>query len=136
MGIFHMRLPHASQDFALLSPLDPMKELGDYTCFEGDIHWLFCKNCAVRCFIVCGEGEVVEREIEGVKRNVWVTKSDDRKTGDGNYRYLTVNAQTLEPGQEGLDLREWYDKNWVCYLDTLDETEEDRYGKPHRGGTY
>jgi hypothetical protein len=136
MAYFHVRLPHASQDFALLSPLDPLKDLGDYTCFDGLIHWLFCKKCAVRCFSLCGEGEVVEKEIEGVNREVWVVKHDDRRLRNGDVSYLTINAQTLEPGQEGLDLREWYKKKWVCYLDCLDEEGEDRYGEPHRGGTY
>jgi hypothetical protein len=141
MGFFHVRLPHASQDFALITPLDPMKELGDYTCFDGLIHWLFCKKCAVRCFAISGkggaeDGEIVEKEIDGTKKEVWVMKSDDKRHADGSFSYLSINAQTLEPGQEGLDLREWYEKKWVHYLDCLDEEGEDRFVEPHRGGTY
>ncbi|KAF2425736.1 hypothetical protein EJ08DRAFT_722668 [Tothia fuscella] len=34
MSFFHVRVPNAPQDFMLLSPIDPMKELGDYTCFD------------------------------------------------------------------------------------------------------
>jgi hypothetical protein len=136
MGFFHLRLPHASKDFALLSPLDPLTELGDYTCFDHDIHWLFCKKCAVRCFAFSGEGEVSRKEIDGVETQIWTPKVDDARPDDGPVSYLSINAQTLEPGQEGLDLKDWHEKKWVCYLDSLDEKENDRYGVPHRGGTY
>jgi hypothetical protein len=136
MAFFHLRLPYSPKDFALLSPLDPMAGLGDYTCFDGIIHWLFCKNCAVRCFAFGGEGEVTEKEIDGKKMKVWAPKKNDGRPQGGDVTYLSINAQTLEPGQEGLDLKEWHEKKWVCYLDSLDETEEDRYGEPHRGGTY
>jgi hypothetical protein len=136
MGFFHVRLPHASNDFALLSPLDPLTALGDYTCFEGLIHWLFCKKCAVRCFAFSGEGEVSQKEMNGVVTKFWAPKVDDRHRNGGPGSYLSVNGQTLEPGQEGLDLKDWHEKKWVCYLDTLDEKEEDRYGVPQRGGTY
>jgi hypothetical protein len=33
----------------------------------------------------------------------------------GGGSYLTVNASTLEAGQEGLDLREWHEKGWIRY---------------------
>jgi hypothetical protein len=134
MGFFHVRLPNAQKDFILISPLDPMNDLGDYTCFDGKIHWLFCKNCAVRCFALTGEGGVVEKEIDGEKKNVWVPKEGVFIEGEGSY--LSVNAQTLEPGQEGLDLKEWHEKKWISYLDCLDEAEDDRFEVPHRGGTY
>jgi len=136
MAFFHIRLPHASQDFALLSPLDPLTDLGDYTCSDGLIHWLFCKECAVRCFAFSGEGEVTEREVEGAKTKVWGPMRDDGRLENGEWAYLSVNAQSVEPGQVGFDMREWTEKKWVCYLDSLDETGKDRFDVPHRGGTY
>lgn len=134
MGIFHLRVPFAPTDFFLLAPLDPESSLGDYTCSDGAIHFTFCKKCGVRCFAFTGEGEVVQREVEGEKRAVWALKEVGYVEGQG--RYLTINAQTLEAGQEGLDLREWHEQGWICYLDCLDESEEARYGLPHRGGMY
>lgn len=107
-----------------------MEELGDYTCFDGKIHWLFCKTCAVRCFAFVGEGEVVSEA--GI--SVWAPKKEGWEEGKGCY--LSVNAQTLDAGQEGLDLREWQEKGWIHYLDCLDEKEDDQWGKPHRGGCY
>lgn len=35
--------------------------------------------------------------------------------------YLTVTGLTLDPGQDGLDLREWTEKKWVMYVDMLPE---------------
>lgn len=59
-GVLHMRLPSPPDDFLLLSPLDPLRELADYQCFEKRLHWLFCRTCGVRCFTFDGEGEVRE----------------------------------------------------------------------------
>lgn len=71
-------------------------------------------------------------------RKVWKCKSEgwvESETG-----YLSVNAVTLEPDQEGLDLREWTEKGWIAYLDTRGETlevcEPARMGRPHDGGMY
>jgi len=59
--------------------------------------------------------------------------------------YLSINATSLEPGQEGLDLREWWvaleskrraltggrhEKGWITYLDCLEEKGEDRLHVP------
>jgi hypothetical protein len=49
---------------------------------------------------------------------------------------LSVNASTLEPGQEGLDLKEWTEKGWIAYLDYKYEVGERRLRKPHDGGMY
>jgi hypothetical protein len=54
----------------------------------------------------------------------------------GGKSYLSVNAHTLEPGQEGLDLREWTEKGWIAYLDMKDQVGESRLGEPHEGGIY
>ncbi|KAF2436274.1 hypothetical protein EJ08DRAFT_655950 [Tothia fuscella] len=134
MGLFHIRLPSPPDDFVLLSPLDSFKELGDYTCNKDIIHFPFCKKCGVRCFAIDWEGEVVEKEVDGEKKSVWVLKKPPE--GEQPKTYLSINAHTIEAGQEGFDLREWHEKGWINYLDELDEKEEDRYDVPHRGGVY
>lgn len=141
MGIFHVRLVDASQDFLLLMPLEPEKELGDYMCFDKCIHWYFCKNCGVRCFAFAGEGErrVVDVPGQGSKE-VWTPKregwSENNKEAGPGPSYFTLNASSLDAGQEGLDLREWHEKEWIWYLDCLSKVGEDRIAKPHNGGMY
>ncbi|KAJ8103500.1 hypothetical protein POJ06DRAFT_242062 [Lipomyces tetrasporus] len=141
MGIFHVRVADSPHDFYLLSPLD-LAELSDYTCFNKKIHWLFCPTCGVRCFAVMGKGKVVDIDLEAALGNesdgkttqVWGVEEEgwkEDKTG-----YLSVNALTIEPGQEGLDLRELAQKKWIQYLDVRDGKEEDRYDYPHEGGTW
>ncbi len=90
----------------------------------------------MRCFAVAGEGETREVEVQGEAgtRQAWMVKREGwDETGSS---YLSVNAATLEPGQEGLDLREWTEKGWIAYFDTKDEVGEDRMGMPHEGGMY
>lgn len=77
--------------------------------------------------------------IEGL-REVWSPKKEDWAEGKaGNvgarYSYLSVNASSLDAGQ-GLDLREWHEKGWVCYLDVFDCKDENRMGKPFLHGMY
>jgi hypothetical protein len=155
-GFFHIRTPNAPSDFFLLSPLDPLNALGDYTCFDRALHWLFCTTCGVRCFTFMGQGEVDEVDLaekgvplgiqegipgyeKGKKVKVWHAKGkedekwvDKRRAGE----YLSVNAYTLDAGQEGLDLREWTEKKWVAYLDCWEEKAEQRFEAPHVGGAY
>lgn len=76
-----------------------------------------------------GEGEVREVEIEGSMTKVWGPKKDSKGS-------LNINATSLDAGQEGLDLREWKEKGWICYMDCKDEVGEDRFREPHEGGTY
>lgn len=137
-AIMHIRLPYPPDDFALLSPLNPLEELGDYQCFEKKLHFLFCKTCGVRCFTFMGEGELVEKKVGGLdSRTVWSPKQ-------GWYedltRYLSVNAYTLDAGQDGLDLREWTEKKWVMYLDCLSDGHDPiasrSYERPFPGGAY
>lgn len=72
---------------------------------------------------------------EGVERQVWTPKRGSwAENGGGSY--VTINAATLDAGQEGLDLREWHEKGWIVYLDCLAEEEEARTLKPHVGGMY
>ncbi len=131
----------------LLSPLNPLEDLGDYLVFSKRIHWLFCKNCGTRGFALSGEGEVVEKDLselgidlksmglgEPSKRELWHPKKPWTEGRKGYY--LSINANTLEPGQEGLDLREWTEKKWICYLDCLDAKEDVQFERPQRGGGY
>lgn len=131
--------------------------LKDYTCFEGDIHFYFCPNCGGRCFSLVGEGEIKSipadsipppprkylhdsvipppQEVEsndGVIK-AWSPKKEGWNEGQ---TYLSVNAVSLEPGQEGLDLREWTEQGWIFYLDTWEQVGEDRLKLPHEGGMY
>jgi hypothetical protein len=73
-----------------------------------------------------------------VKTKVWGPKEPWAEGTENGY--LSVNAATLEAGQEGLDLREWAEKGWIAYLDTLSapqlEPRENRLGKPYEGGMY
>jgi hypothetical protein len=62
---------------------------------------------------------------------IWHTKLDD-----GVYNYVSVNAVTLDPRQEGLDLSEWTEKGWIYHVDTLEGKERDIFGLPHVGGMY
>ncbi|KIW09178.1 uncharacterized protein PV09_00109 [Verruconis gallopava] len=130
MGIFHLRLADAANDFILLSPLDPFKDLGDYLCSDKIIHWFFCKTCGVRCFSFTGKGQVVDKDVDGETKTVWAPAEG---FVEGKNGYLSVNATSLDAGQQGLDLREWHEKGWIHYLDTLDAKEETSWTKPHRG---
>ncbi|KAK0611675.1 hypothetical protein B0T14DRAFT_607725 [Immersiella caudata] len=144
-GLLHVRLPSPPDDFLLLSPLDPLRELGDYQCFDKLIHFLFCRACGVRCFSFMGEWELNEKEVKDpVSGEVGVRKVWSPKKGwvEDMTRYMSVNAQTLDAGQQGLDLREWTEKKWVMYLDCLEEKEDDgassfdtaTYDRPFAGG--
>jgi hypothetical protein len=134
MGYFHTFLKSPTDDFILLSPLDPQTGgLGDYTCNSRKIHYFFCKNCGIRCFQFTGTGEVAEVDEsswgneEGGKIIVWRPKT---------VQHLSVNAMSLETGQEGLDLMEWKDKNWIWYFDMKHDGKvgAPRTGAPYEGG--
>jgi hypothetical protein len=141
MGVFHVRVPDSPRDFYLLSPLDEAG-LSDYLCSDKTLHWRFCSNCGVRCFTFMGEGEVVDvdmeaaagKQSEGEMTRVWKCKVEGWK--EGKTGYLSVNALTIEQGQEGFDLREIVDKKWIAYLDCKDYKEEDRFDYPQEGGTW
>ena len=84
----------------------------------------------MRCFAFAGEGgEVGEEEIDGAMTKVWRAKKAQKV-------YLSINATSLDAGQEGLDLREWCDKSWIFYLDAKDHVGDNRFGMPHEGGMY
>lgn len=143
-GFFHVRVDSSPDDFLLLSPNDPFTDLGDYQCDSKFIHFFFCRTCGVRCFSFAGKGEHVAVDLgaigvgEGTVR-AWRPKKDAWKEvrGDGG-GYLSVNGQTLDSNQEGLDMREWYDKKWLYYFDLLEPTAVGSitYDGPYKGGTY
>ena len=122
----------------LLSPLDPLSGgLGEYRCFDKRHNWTFCKTCGARCFAFSGgEGEVVDREVDGEMRKVWMIKREGWNVDVSKKSYLSVNAHTLEAGQEGLDFREWVEKGWIAYLDARDRASATQMGVPHDGDMY
>ncbi|KAK9312682.1 hypothetical protein V1524DRAFT_438492 [Lipomyces starkeyi] len=151
MGFLHVRVPDSARAFYLLAPTDPAAGLRDYTCGSGQVHWYFCGECGVRCFAVMGPGAVVdvdlERVVEGAVEGegerkkkatkmtkAWMVKADGWVENDTGY--LSINGLTLEPGQQGLDLRELKNKGWIEYLDRKEDKHEDRFEYPHEGGTW
>lgn len=84
------------------------------------------------------EKELGAEKSGGERTKVWRCKKEGWKEGrvEGRTSYLSVNAHTIEPGQEGLDLREIVDKKWVAYLDILNGKDEGSFDYPQRGGTW
>lgn len=133
---------------------DKWEEAGlkDYRCFDKIFGWYFCSHCGVRCFGFAGEGEIKTVNIGalGVKgrsgdilegtKEVWSPKKEGwiegKQADTGVHMYLSVNATSLDAGQEGLDLREWTEKGWINYLDTYEMKEENRMNMPFVGGMY
>lgn len=149
-GFFHMRLASSPDDFLLLSPLDPYGDLGDYTSGEKSLHYLYCKTCAVRCFIHMGEGEHVEVDLGelgvaghevGKTVKAWRPKKDGWKEGRSQHGcYLSVNGYTVDAKQDGFDLGEFTANKVVGYIDYLRLDEEGmgspRVDRPHKDGAY
>lgn len=151
-GILHTRLDSTPDDFILLSPQDPFKDLGDYQYGEKILHYFFCRNCGIRCFTFSGEGENVDLDLrqllgqergqaiqEGDTTKVWRAKKEGWK--DGRHTgYLSVNANTIDQLQEGFDLREWTEKGWIYYIEMFnppdDAPEPMSYDRPFPGGVY
>jgi hypothetical protein len=146
-GFLHIRLANPPKDFALLSPLDPVKELSSYGR-SGMANWCFCKTCGVRCFLIEGEGEVNEVDLaspgdvdlerakiegDGTKVKVFQPNKDWKEEGNA---CLRINALTLDAKQEGLDLREWGEKKWIQYVNWLEEIQGYDYERPYVSGTY
>jgi hypothetical protein len=141
MGIFHLRLPHAPSDFLLLSPTDPTAPnsgVTSYRCNAKKSDWSFCTTCGVRCFTLRGNSETAEVEVEGQRVKAWRAASEGWREGSGpspRPSYFSINAATLDAGQEDLDVRQWHENGWMRYVDSLDDTAG-AYEKPQRGGMY
>ena len=144
-GFLHARLDDAPEDFLLLSPEDPYRDLADYQCDAKQLHFFFCRTCGTRPFIFMGEGERVDVDLaelglgEEGKVRAWRPKKSGWDESERRHGcYLSINANTLEPGQEGLDLREWHEKKWLAYLDNLSDDQDERPSRkrPHPGGVY
>ena len=147
LGLVHVSVPSAPNNFILLSPLDPFTELGDYQCGERIFHWFFCRTCGGRCFSSgSGEGEHIDVDLDvlgvkdaekGTKTKVWRKKESEGATPFSHY--LTVNGVSIDAGQEGFDMREWVDKGWMKYEDFLTFSGSGMppiSDKPFIGGTY
>ena len=146
LGIFHVHPANQRDDFILLSPLDPDRELGNYQFRTRKHKWYFCPRCGVRCFTLTssGEGERVEVELRelGVgdekegKREVWRAKWDG---GEETRPYLSVNGTSINHKEE-FDMRVLTEEKRVQYFDDLSEPEEKkmepRWDRPHYGGCY
>ncbi len=148
-GHFHVRPVKPTDDFLLLSPLDPFAELGDYQCFGKKLHFFFCRTCGVRPFVFAGDGEVVEVKATEVRTSnersepadheklikVWRPKrGDDPKPED---HYLSVNGHTIDSDQDAFDMRVLSEKKQVLYVDCLSEPEgPSSYDRPPHGGCY
>lgn len=135
MGLFHVRLQNDSDDFYLLLPLDGTG-LTDYLCVDRVVHWFFCSTCGVRCFAYCGDGEVDEIDLEEKLSG----KSEGKMTRVWRYtkpteHYLSINGLTIEPDQEGFDLRHAVKEKWVLYDDMKDGLPPSA-DYPHRGGAW
>jgi hypothetical protein len=110
-----LRLMDSPNDFYLLSPItsdggalggidvNPEGGLKDYMCIDYLIHWYFCSKCGVRCFNMMGEGEIRDVEVEGKVVKAWTPKREGWVEGPSN---LSVNATSIDAGQEGFDMRE------------------------------
>lgn len=146
-GFFHVRVANKTDDFLLLSPLDPLQELGDYLIHNKVLHWLYCKTCGVRCFTFMGTGEVVDLDLaelcvpgytdKGQKTRVWRAKEDGGHPEYGTY--LSFNGNTVDASSKSFDMREIVEQKCVQFYDYLAEGEKRqpvRYGRPHQGGCY
>jgi hypothetical protein len=154
-GLLHTRLNDPPSDFLLIAPLDPLgpdSSLSVYRCNTGRIAFLFCRTCGGRCFNFAGEGEVISADLallgieEDMRKRVKAEVDEQGQTkvwrpkpgfiDAANQGYLSVNGYSLDARQEGLDLREWHEKEHVMYLEYLDSPQQNRYGRPFEGGAY
>ncbi|KAL7929714.1 DUF636 domain-containing protein [Trichoderma chlorosporum] len=148
LGLFHLKPADPHNDFLLLSPLDPLTQLGDYLTFNRDIHFFFCKTCGVHCLTFCGAGEVVDIDVaamelpEAARTGSEPTKAWRAIRGDGSLEsdaFVTVNGHTIDAGQPAFDMRELTEKKSVYYLNTFSDLGKGstaRWDRPHDQGCY
>ena len=142
MDFLHVNPANPRDDFMLLSPLDPDRELSIYQCLSKRHRFYFCPKCGVRCFTGGTPGETVVvdstelgNDMEG-KREVWRMKWDGKIETEP---YLSINGTTIDP-REDFDLRVLTEEKRVQYFDGRSEPEEKkeeaRWDRPHYGGSY
>ncbi|OLN86168.1 hypothetical protein CCHL11_04111 [Colletotrichum chlorophyti] len=155
-----MRLASSPDDFLLLKPLNPYEDLGDYTVHQKDLHFLFCKNCGMRCFILMGQGEQAEVDLAALGvddaepragsdststesrglTKIWKPRKEGWVEGRSFGSYLSVNGFSVDAGQEGFELREMTEMKWVGYVDWRELNQKGsqgiRYDRPWEGGAY
>lgn len=147
MGIFDVRVRDNTEDFFVISPPDPLKDLGDYLTGNKLIHYPFCQTCGVRCFSFIGTGETVDVDLAelgvpgfdgpGTKTRVWRAARDGGHPEFGTY--LAINGSTIDNSQRAFDMRELTEKKHVMYTDFLPEEDKQapiRTDRPHDGGSY
>lgn len=150
MGFFHCRPISPEEDFVLVSPTN-LEELGDYRVYSKTNGWYFCKKCGVRVFGIGAKWEPVvidlaswagEKSEGGEKTQLVLKTAPTTKTRVVNgeevtkpYHYVSVNAVTLEPGED-VDLRMWHEKGWIIYVDCRARTGAPHFGRPYEGGMY
>lgn len=137
----HVRPSDPASDFLLLSPLS-LNELGDYRTGDGVLRFLFCKTCAVRCFIFAGDDgeEITDVAVPGIDEKIekaWRPKPDGGHPKMGHY--ISINAHTIDAGQPQFDMRTLTEDNKVMYCDCYSPEEDEapmRYGRPQENGCY
>ncbi|KAB8227295.1 uncharacterized protein BDW43DRAFT_294537 [Aspergillus alliaceus] len=154
MGLFHLRLPDAPNQFFLLSPLD-WDRMANYQCGKGLVSWLFCPTCGVRCFAMAAHWKKDQIGIDSISaaykgqseltgskettKTITVWRIDPEGYKENVSGYLTLNALSVDQDQahgNRLDLRELVDNKWMEYLDRKDNKLENRYDYPHDCGTW
>jgi hypothetical protein len=158
MGILHLRLASAPDEFFMLAPTDPRAEDSGMRVYKHT--WYFCNTCGVRCFIAGGHMETTEVELPAellgkldVGGDVEATRNEDgvlikrvavwkpKKEGwvewpaPGANAYLSVNMCTLDADQEGLDLRNFHENGWIGYCEMLKGAKGYQH-TPYEGGMY
>ena len=150
-GIFHVRVPSPADDFLLLAPLDPFKELGDYLCADKVLHFFFCKTCGGRCFTFEGDWEVVNIDLDELglneeqksrlsdlqgKTKAWKpTQKNTEEKQNAKEGYLSVNGHSIDQKQPGFDMGDLLKNKTMGFVDMLRFGEEDA-GRPTLEGPY
>ncbi|KAJ3484208.1 hypothetical protein NLG97_g7113 [Lecanicillium saksenae] len=144
-SIFSVRPADPTDDFLLLSPLDPYTSLGDYLTDDKEIHFFFCKTCGVRCFSTNATGELVDvdtaalglPEGKNAPARAWRAV---RGSGHPEYgTFVNVHGNTIDPDHTEFDMRELTETKRVQYFENYSEPREGpsgRWDRPHVHGCY
>lgn len=145
MGYFHMRPMDHKADFYLLSG-DPFTTMGNYHPKLEMSHFLFCKTCAIRPFILVGEsdklGEMIDVDLDSLKvdgvANAEGTKTTKVWHTTAEAKYFSANGHTIDANQ-GFDMRAYVDNKSVLYFNRLVDDQKpipDMAPVPYPGGCY